>query len=293
MEPARRSEAERRGEERPEEGRREEERRGEERWSVVLQLGLVTYNLARDWDLATVVSRCAEAGFEGVELRTGHAHGVEPELDAASRARVRRRFLESPVRLVGIGTVCEYHALDPTEVRRQVDATKRAIDLAADVGAAGVKVRPNGDQEQAGVPRAQTLAQIGRALGECGAYAATRGVVIRLEMHGSVAGAHDIAAILEACGHPAVQVCWNCNPQDVEQGSVAASFARMRGRIGLVHMSELTNRGYPYRAFLGLLTGSGYDGFCLAEIPESPDPVRLMRYYRALWCELAGQDLAP
>jgi hypothetical protein len=30
----------------------------------------------------------------------------------------------------------------------------------------------------------------------------------------------------------------------------------------------------------------GYDRFTLCEIAESADPVRLMKYYRALWLEL-------
>ena len=40
-------------------------------------LGLVTYNVAKDWDLDTILRLVPEAGFEGVEFRTTHAHGVE------------------------------------------------------------------------------------------------------------------------------------------------------------------------------------------------------------------------
>jgi sugar phosphate isomerase/epimerase len=254
----------------------------------MLHLGLVTYNLAKDWDLETLIARCAEAGFEGVELRTTHAHGVEPTLGAEARGAVRARFAQGPVRLVGIGTTCEYHALDPAVVEANVAATCAAIDLAADLGCPGVKVRPNGHQEARGVPRAATLEQIGLALRRCGGHAQARGVQVRLEMHGSVAGAADIERILEACDHPAVAVCWNCNAVDVRGGSVAADFARMRGRIGLVHIQELWSPAYPWAELFGLLRDSGYEGFCLAEIPPSPDPVRLLRYYRALFDRLAG-----
>lgn len=263
--------------------------RGSAKWQAMLHLGLVTYNLARDWDLPTLLQRCEDAGFEGVELRTQHAHGVEPTLDAAARREVRARFAASPVRLVGIGTVCEYHALEPEVVEANVAATRAAIDLAADLGCPGVKVRPNGHQEARGVPRAATLRQIGEALRRCGEHAQARGVQVRLEMHGSVAAAADIAAILEACGSPAVAVCWNCNAVDVRGGSVAEDFALLRGRIGLVHIQELWSPAYPWRELFGLLRDSGYGGYCLAEIPASPDPVRLMRYYRALFQQLAGQ----
>ncbi len=255
----------------------------------MLHVGLVTYNLARDWDLATILERCAAAGFESVELRTTHGHGVEPTLSPEARRDVRARFASSPVRLCGIGTVCEYHSPDREVVEQNIAATAAAVDLAADLGCPGVKVRPNGDNVRSGIPKAETLRQIGRALARCGEYAARREVELRLEMHGSVAAAVDIAAILEACGHPSVRVCWNCNLIDVKNGSVAGDFALMRGRIGLVHIQELWNTNYPWRELFRLLNASGFEGDCLAEIPASPDPVRLMRYYRALFQELAGQ----
>src|SRR5271166_4219527 len=49
------------------------------------KLGLVTYNLEKDWDIDTLIKNCEETGFEGVELRTTHKHGVEISLDKAQR----------------------------------------------------------------------------------------------------------------------------------------------------------------------------------------------------------------
>src|SRR5206468_12681695 len=46
-------------------------------------LGAVTYNVLKDWDLETILKNLEAAGFEAVELRTGHKHGVEISLDAA------------------------------------------------------------------------------------------------------------------------------------------------------------------------------------------------------------------
>ena len=47
-----------------------------------MRLGTVTYNLAQDWDLDTLIKNCQEARFAGVELRTSHAHKVEVALTA-------------------------------------------------------------------------------------------------------------------------------------------------------------------------------------------------------------------
>src|SRR5215212_9832656 len=66
------------------------------------KLGLVTYNLAKDWDLSTIIKNCEATGFEAVELRTTHKHGFEPTIDAAARAEVRKRFADSKVRLLSL-----------------------------------------------------------------------------------------------------------------------------------------------------------------------------------------------
>ena len=256
-----------------------------------MKLGLVTYQLGKDWDVPTLIEKLGVLKFEGVELRTEHAHGVEDTLSAEERATVRRRFADSPVELVGLGSTFEYHALDPEVVRRNVEGTKRYCQLARDVGAGGVKVRPNGHQEAAGVPREQTLEQIGRALRECGEAAADNGVQIRLEMHGTVADATDMRRVVDVADHPNVWLCWNSNTRfDVdESGSVKADFDLVRDRIGLVHLHDLTDEEYPWRELLALLRQSGYAGYCLAECaPASSDPERVLRYFRSLYYALGG-----
>jgi len=79
------------------------------------QLGIVTYNIAKDWDLPTILSRLEKLGYAGVELRTGHAHKVEVNLTGAQREEVRKRFEDSPVHLAGLGSACECLS-DPASV---------------------------------------------------------------------------------------------------------------------------------------------------------------------------------
>lgn len=252
-----------------------------------MQLGLVTYQLAQSWDVDTIIKNCSETGFTAVELRTEHAHGVEPDMAKAARSDVQKRFADAPVQLVGLGSTCEYHAVDPEEVRAQIEKTKQFAQLAADVGAMGVKVRPNGLQEKAGVAKEATLAQIGRSLSECGDAAQDLGVEIWLEVHGrDTAHPPYIHTIMEACNHPAVGICWNSNPQDVVDGSVAEYFELLRPWLRSCHINELWKAEYPYAELFSLLKQAGYDRFTLAEIPESPEPLRLMRYYAALWNSL-------
>lgn len=245
------------------------------------RIGTVTYNIAKDWDIATIIKNLTDIGMDGVELRTTHAHGVEVTLTAAERAEVRKRFEDSPIRLAGLGTICEYHSPDPDIVRKNIEQTKAWVKLARDVGSPGVKVRPNG--LPSGVPEEKTLAQIGRALKVCGAAAADQGVKIQLEVHGEgTARVPRIRKILDyADNHPAVRVCWNSNQEDLLDGGLERNFRLVQSQIGQVHMRDLFLEEYPWRDLLRLLTGVGFEGFCFAEIPPSTDPVRVLKYFRA------------
>src|SRR5580704_6601410 len=70
-----------------------------------MHLGLVTYNLAQDWDIATIIKNAEATKFEGVELRTTHAHKVEINLSEDERKEVKRRFEDSKVKLMGLGSI--------------------------------------------------------------------------------------------------------------------------------------------------------------------------------------------
>jgi sugar phosphate isomerase/epimerase len=250
----------------------------------MLQLGIVTYNIAKDWDLDTILKRLEALGYGGVELRTTHKHGVEVSLSPAQRAEVRKRFEVSPVELVGLGSAFEYHASDPAEVKKNIEGTKEYVRLAHDVGAPGVKVRPNGIPQ--GESPETVFRRIGDALREVGEDAEGFGVEIRVEVHGAkTADWPAFARIMEHAKHPNVAVCWNSNPNDVvkETGSIATNFAMVKDRIRLVHLRDLTDAAYPWRELFALLKQSGYSGYTLAEIPESSDPDRVLRYFRSLW----------
>lgn len=255
-----------------------------------MRLGLVTYNLANDWDIPTIIQRCKDTGFEAVELRTTHAHGVEPALNAAQRQAVKSQFANSKVRLLSLGSTCEYHSSDPETMRKNIETTKEFVKLASDAGAIGVKVRPNGFPDpSANIPQEATLRQIGRSLKECGEFAQPYKVGIWLEVHGrGTSEIPNIKAILDHAGHPNVGICWNSNQTDLKNGSVAENFELVKTAIRNVHITELCNPSYPWKELFQLLQESGYKGYCLAEIPHSSDPERLMRYYRALWLELSG-----
>lgn len=253
-----------------------------------MKLGLVTYNLARDWDLETLIRVCETVGLEGVELRTTHKHGVEPSLSPQEREKVRKRFEQTQVKLVGLGTVCEFHSPAPTELKRNIEDAKRFVTLAHDIGAIGVKVRPN-DLPQS-VPKEKTIQQIGESLREIGNFAQEHGVEVWLEVHGrGTSNLEVIKAIMQVANHPQVGVCWNSNREDVVEGSVKPTFLLVQNWIRHVHINDLWRDDYPWRELFALLRQANYERFTMSELHYSmstvEDAVKLLRYYRALWRE--------
>jgi sugar phosphate isomerase/epimerase len=250
-----------------------------------MRLGAVTYNVLKDYDLESLIKTLESTGFEGVELRTTHKHGVEPSLGPADRERVRKRFEGSKVRLVSFGTTCEFHSPEADVRRKNIEEGKRWVELAHDTGAWGIKVRPNGFRD--GVPREVTIQRIGESLRELGDYGAGRGVEIWMEVHGRGTQEPPVsAAIMKAARHEFVGACWNSNPTDVVNGSVKPSFELLRPYIKSVHINELANPAYPWRELFTLLRQMKYERYTLCEAQESKEPERFLRWYRALWREL-------
>jgi sugar phosphate isomerase/epimerase len=248
-----------------------------------MKLGLVTYNIAKDWDIETIITQLEKHGFEAVELRTTHKHGVEPSLSKQEREKVRNRFERSRVRLLSLGSTCEYHSPDAAVRRQNIEETQRFVELAHDLGCWGVKVRPNGLPE--GVPEKVTIQRIGEALKECGDIGQRYGVEIWVEVHGrQTQDPPRMRAIMDTCGHPSVGVCWNCNDGEVKNGSIREYFDLLKAHIKNVHLRDLPE--YPSKELFALLGQSGYDRYTLAEVAESKEPERFLSYYRALWVEM-------
>jgi len=246
-----------------------------------LKLGLMSYNLAKDWDIDTIIKNCTETGFEHIELRTTHAHGVEVTLSKAQRQAVRKRFEDAGLK-ISLASAFSYHHTDQAELRKHIEGTKEYTLLARDVGALGIRVFPNA--LPAGVPEEQTLKQIGKSLAEVGQFGHDHGIDIRVCVHGrgtNIVG--KIKQMIDYSDNPHVYVNWNCDKNDTKGPGFKANFNSVKDRIRNIHMHELWDEEYPYRQFFRLLKQAGYQGYCDAEIPASCEPIRLMKYYRALF----------
>jgi len=254
-----------------------------------LKLGLMTYLVGQKWDIETIIKNCKEAQFEHVQLRTTHAHGVEVSLTAAQRADVKKRFQDAGL-AISLASGFQYHSTDPAELRKNIEGTKQYLQLAADVGALGIRVFPNAVPKEGDKTREKIIEQIGKSVAECATVGNNLGVQVRLEEHGQgTANIPVIKQILDFADNPYVYVIWNNSnsdytgeglPKGYEGMSLEAQFNLVKNRIGNVHLRELFS-DYPWRQLFSLLSTAGYKGYLDIELSDpSCEPVRMMKNYR-------------
>jgi sugar phosphate isomerase/epimerase len=256
-----------------------------------MKLGLVTYQWGKDWDLPTLIANCEKTGLLGVELRTEHAHGVETNLSASQRADVKKRFDDSPVTCIGYGSNFEYHSTNPAEVRKNIEGTKEYLHLCKDIGATGIKIKPNNLPKE--VSKEKTIAQIAASFNEVGKYAKDLGQLVRVEVHGNLTQEiPNMKAIFEQVTEKNVKMCWNCNDQDLLPPGLEANFNSVKKWFGdTVHIRELNIGDYPYQDLMNLFVKINYDGWILLEARTEPaDRIAAMKEQLDIFNKMIGNS---
>lgn len=255
-----------------------------------MRFGLVTYEWARDWDLSTLIANCEKTGVLGVELRTQHAHGVESNLNSSQRSEVKKRFADSPVTCLGYGSNYEYHSPDPFKLRENMEGTKAYIKLCHDIGATGIKVKPNTLPTE--VSKEKTIAQIAGSFNELGKFAQDFGQLIRVEVHGHLTQElPNMKAIFDQVTEKNVKICWNSNEEDLLPPGLEGNFDMVKKWFGdTVHVREFNEGTYPYQELFKLFAGMNYEGWILMEARTQPvDRVAALKEQLTLFNELVKQ----
>jgi len=150
--------------------------------------------------LDQVVATARSFGVTGLELRAADGEFVHPDMSGAERRAVRSALAAEGLTVLALASYVKVCSPDPDE---EVDAALRsAIDLAADLGAANVRVFPG-----AGVPPQLDAAELradlaaadargARRLTAATEHANAREVTLLLETHDSHPRGVDVARML-------------------------------------------------------------------------------------------------
>src|SRR5947208_11370566 len=162
------------------------------------------------WTLAQVIQSAVASRYEGIELR--FLEGEDslwklPAFQGEALADARKLIADGGLSVACVGTSCRFHSSDPAERRRWIDEGKRMAELAAALGAPGIRVF--GDKIQAGADRDSTRNWIAEGV-RCLAEQTKRyGVEVWLETHGDFASSKETMQIIEQADSPNVGVVWD------------------------------------------------------------------------------------
>ena len=223
-----------------------------------------------------------KAGYDGIEPRivSGHKHGIEMDSSADFRKESKKKAEDSGIALCCVATSCRYS--DPANIQQMVDDTKRAIDLAGDVGAPRIRVFGGGIPKD--VSREAAIDLVSKSLSSVADLAKARGVIVCMETHDHWCDPANVAAVMKKVNHPNIQVNWDImHPVRSAGSTMEIAFNTLKPWIKHLHVhdaSKETGKLVPigegfidHKTAIQLMQTMKYDGFISGEwIKWEDDP---------------------
>lgn len=242
-------------------------------------------------DIPQIIALANRLGFDGIELRFVRNQTqlwTLPEFQGPGLAATRRALTDHKLSVACVDTDCHFHWPEASKRRDAVEEGVRMADIAAALGAAGIRVF--GDKIQPGQTREQTRRWTAEGMCALADRTKSHGVEVWIETHGDFANSHDVREILREGNCPGTGAVWdpeNCYGEYYEK---PADGARVLGSsIRHVHFKDIhkNEKGQWVPALMGqgefpcveVLTSLhrlGYDRFVSFEWekkwnPEIPD----------------------
>jgi sugar phosphate isomerase/epimerase len=168
-------------------------------------------------------------------------------------AATKRALSDHRLAIACVDTSCRFHFPDAHERAQWVEEGERMAELAAELGARGIRVF--GDTIQSGADRASTRTWIAESIQQLAESISSTEVEVWLETHGDFAGASETLAILAEADTTGVGVVWdpaNCFLEYKEPpGKGAAILGKSIRHMHIKDMLQNQNGWTP------VLTGEG------------------------------------
>ncbi|OKJ08179.1 sugar phosphate isomerase/epimerase family protein [Kitasatospora sp. CB01950] len=230
--------------------------------------------------LDAVLALAADHGWQGLELRAAPGEPVHTGLTSAERRAAARQFTAASVTPL---TVASYVGIAEPGPDAPVLAELLAhLHLAADLGAAYVRVFPRGGDN----PAEGTRTAAHRLL-RLADTSADLGVTMLVETHDSHRSGAALAELLAAAPHPSVGALWDVMHTWLAGEPPADSFRFLAPRLGYVQVKDVASPAdlTPLPLGAGVLPLPA----CLAQLPADS---WISWEYEAPW-HPAAAPLAP
>jgi sugar phosphate isomerase/epimerase len=179
--------------------------------------------------LDEIVEVLVAGGCTGVELRAAPGEVVHVGLSSAERVRVRDRLSEAGLTVLSVCSYVKLCAPGDADIEGHVR-------LAADVGAAAVRLFPGGSDEQLGIRRLTEAEPMARQLG----------VRLLVETHDSHPRGADVARLLGAT--PGAGAIWDFVHPWRAGEPPSGTYAALADRLGYVQLKDMAG---PTPALVG------------------------------------------
>ena len=271
----------------------------------MIKLATMT-SVCPDWNLDQIVEGMTRHGYRGLEPRVGwgHAAGLELDMPALEREAVRKRIEQEGLAICCVATGARFATPDPEELDKHIEETRRAIDLAADLGAPVIRTfgGARGGGELHGIVH-RTAEAYKRVMDQ----AQEKGVIVLMETHDEWCVSAQVRAVVEKVDHPNLRVLWDLmhpqrfmeRPEETMRtiGHLTAHLHAHDGRYesvdGRIVTVGLGEGDLDHATPLRLLNGAGFDGYFSVEVIHKPgsehDADGVMEQYGEAFREIMGR----
>lgn len=240
----------------------------------MFKLGFSTLGCPK-YDIDQVIALAKNNNFAGVEVRLIRGEVDLPKLDEFSPAKIRetrRRFEDSGIEVVCIGTSVRMTSLDESERRGHLESSRAHCAIAEGLGARYLRVFGGPIPEHQ--DRAATLGAIATGLSQVADETSRRGITSLLETHDHFSTSDGILELYARGASSNLGILWDTLHTYRHGESGAHTWAQLGPRIKHVHVKDsaessakgfnlvLTGAGtVPIPSFLAVLKAANYNGY--------------------------------
>jgi sugar phosphate isomerase/epimerase len=242
-----------------------------------------------DWTMPQIIAMAAGEGYDGIELR--FVQGEDslwklPVFSGKELASTKRALADRALTISCLDTSCRFDSPDAADRGRWIAEGERMADLAAELGAPGLRVF--GDTIQPGANRASTQSWIAESIRELAQITAARRVEVWIENHGDFAAAPETASILAQATGSKAGVVWDpANSFAATQEQPTEGTAVLGNTIRHVHIKDLRRQGDGWKY---VLPGAG--DFPLLELKAVLQALQYDRFVSFEWEKKWHPELA-